>query len=444
MSPRDASKKTGRRALPIILIILATIVGVTSVFALWAKRQLLETETWSTTSEQLIQHPDVQAALSTFIVTAIYDNVDVEAELADRLPPRLAPLAGPASGALRSGADDVALKALEQPRVQQLWVEANAAAQRKLIALVEHEGEFVATTGGVVTLDLKSLLESVTAQLGLGGKLVAKLPPEATSVEVMRSSELNAVQKGLNLLRKVGYVLTALVLLLYAAAILLAGDRRRTTLRSVGFSFIFVGALVLFARGAAANLVVDSLSEAASSDAAVSAVFDIGTSLLLETAQSIVAYGIVIVLAAWLAGPTGWATSIRRALTPYLRQPGYAYGGLALLLVLVFWWDPVIATHRLVPSLLLIAFAVLGTEMLRRQVIREFPDHVTPGSPGGAAQGIADRIRRPSVATAGAPSAAVGADPRVGEIERLAGLRDSGALTDDEFAVEKARILGPG
>jgi hypothetical protein len=31
-----------------------------------------------------------------------------------------------------------------------------------------------------------------------------------------------------------------------------------------------------------------------------------------------------------------------------------------------------------VPSLLLISFAVLGIEMLRRQVIREFPDHVTP------------------------------------------------------------------
>ena len=442
MSPRDATKKTGRRALPIILILLATIVGVTSVFALWAKRQLLETETWSTTSEQLIQDPDIQAALSTFIVTAIYDNVDVEAELADRLPPQLAPLAAPAAGAIRSGADDVALKALEQPRVQQLWVEANAAAQSKLIALIEDEGKFVATTGGVVTIDLKSLLESVSAQLGLGGKLVAKLPPEATSVEVMRSNELEAVQKGVNLLRKIGYVLTALALLLYAAAILLAGDRRRTTLRSVGFSFIFVGVVVLFARGAAGNLVVDSLSEAASSDAAVTAVYDIGTSLLLETAQSIVAYGIVIVLAAWLAGSTRWATSLRHALTPYLRQPGYAYGGLAMLLVLVFWWDPVIATHRLVPSLLLIAFAVLGTEILRRQVIREFPDHVTPGSPGGAAQGIADGMGEPRVATAGAPAAAVSADPRVGEIERLAGLRDSGALTEEEFAAEKARILG--
>ncbi len=444
MSSAAADEKTGRRALPIILIVLATVIGVASVFALWAKRQLLETETWTETSEELIQHPEIQDAVSTFIVTAIYDNVDVEAALAERLPPELAPLAGPAAGALRGAADDVALKALEQPRIQALWVEANEAAQSKLIALIEDEGEFVATTGGVVSLDLKSLLEQVTAQLGIGSKLVTALPPEASSIEVMQSDELEAAQKGVNLLETVGYVLTALVLLLYAAAIWLAGDRRRTALRSVGFSFIVVGAAVLFARSAAGNVVVDSLSEAASSDAAVSATFEIGTSLILETGQSIVAYGIVIVLAAWLAGPTRFATSIRHAITPYLRQPSYAYGGLAVLLALLFWWDPVVATHRVVPSLLLIAFAVLGTEMLRRQVIREFPDHVMTGSPAGIAQGLAERMREGRerrVASAGGQAIAAGGDERLGDIERLAGLRDSGALTEEEFAAEKARIL---
>ena len=446
MSEGDAKRKTGRRALPIILIVLATIIGIVSVFALWAKRQLLETETWSTTSEELIEDADIQDALSTFIVTAIFDNVDIEAELANRLPPQVAPLAGPIAGALRGGADDVALKALEEPRVQQLFVDASAGAQSSLIALIDHEGEFVSTTGGVVTLDLTSVLESVTAQLGLPD-VAAKLPPEASAIEVMRSDELDAAQKGLNFLQAVGWVLTALTLLLYAAAILLAGDRRRQTLRAVGFSFIIVGAVVLFARGAAANLVVGSLSEVASSDAAVTAVFNIGSSLILETGQSIVAYGIVIVLAAWLAGPTRWATSIRHRLTPYLRQPSYAYGGLAALLLLLFWWDPVIATHRVVPSLVLIALAALGTEMLRRQVIAEFPDHVQTGSPAGTAQGIAERMRQgreARVATAGAPPAVATGDQRVGEIERLAGLRDSGALSEEEFAAEKARILGSG
>ena len=48
MSDGGASdEKTGRRALPMIIIVLATIIAIVSVFALWAKRQLLETETWT-------------------------------------------------------------------------------------------------------------------------------------------------------------------------------------------------------------------------------------------------------------------------------------------------------------------------------------------------------------------------------------------------------------
>jgi hypothetical protein len=80
---------------------------------------------------------------------------------------------------------------------------------------------------------------------------------------------------------------------------------------------------------------------------------------------------------------------------------------------------------------------VLGTEMLRRQVIREFPDHVTAGSPAGIAHGMAERMREGRAARVAPPSG----DARLGEIERLAGLRDRGALTEEEFATEKARIL---
>ncbi len=380
MSKPEGSPKSGRRALPIILIVLATIIGITSVMGLWAKRQLLETDTWSTTSEKLIQRPEVQSALSSFIVTTIYDNVDVEKVLAERLPPQAAPLAGPVAGALHGAAQDVALKALQEPRVQQLWVDATRAAQSRLINLIEDKGQFTSNTNGTVTLDLKSLLESVTAELGIGSKLVAKLPAAASSIEIMKSDELGAAQTGVNLLRLAAYVLTALTLLIYAAAIYLAPDRRRETLRGVGISFVVIGVVVLFARKAAGNVVVSSLSGAASSDDAVRATFDVGTSLLQETAQSIVAYGIVIVLAAWLAGPARYATWSRAQLAPYLREPGSAYGGLAAVLALVFWWDPVIATHRVVPSLLLIAFAVLGTEALRRQVIRELGDRVSASS----------------------------------------------------------------
>ena len=114
-----------------------------------------------------------------------------------------------------------------------------------------------------------------------------------------------------------------------------------------------------------------------------------------------------------------------------------------MLLVLLFWWDPVVATHRLAPSMLLIFLLAIGVEALRRQVIREFPDHVTTGSPAGIAHGIADRMRESREGKVAAPAGGAAAgDAKIAELEKLASLKESGVLTDEELAAEKQRILG--
>jgi hypothetical protein len=41
-----------------------------------------------------------------------------------------------------------------------------------------------------------------------------------------------------------------------------------------------------------------------------------------------------------------------------------------------------------------------------------------------------------------AAGAVTGGDDRIAQLERLAALHDSGALTEAEFAAEKAKILG--
>ena len=445
--PNDPANEEhgGHRKLSIVLIVLAAIIGIVSVFAVWAQRQLLDQQAWSQTSEKLIENQDIQTALADYIVTEVYDNVDVEGDLAERLPPELAPLAGPLSGALRQPAQDVAVKALQQPKVQNLWVSASDAAHQRLVSLIEDKGQYVSTSGGVVTLDLQSLLEAVTAQLGIGSKAVAKLPASTASIEIMKSNELSAVQTGVNALKTAAWLLTALALLLFALAIYLGRGRRRETLRDVGIAVVGVGVIVLFARGIAGNALVGSLSGAASVDSAVSATYDIATSLLKETAQSIVIYGVLVVLAAWVSGPSARATAVRRSMTPWLRQPHFAYGGLALILVLLFWWGPLVATQRLLPSLLLIALAVAGVELLRRQVIAEFPDLLSPepgSSPGHRIAGWFQALRGPEGGSVPSEPVPAGAD-HIADLERLARLREAGALSEDEFAKEKKR-LEPG
>ncbi len=405
-TPDDGTPRT-RRVLPIVLILLATLIGIVSVLALWAKRQALETDTWVDTSAELLEDETISDAVGDFLVSALFDNVDVEARIAAQLPPEAEALAGPVAGGLRQLADRAADQALQSAQAQAIWEDANRAAHERLLALLDDEGEFASTAGGTVTLDLKGLVTQLASNIGLPSGLADKLPPEAASIEIMKSDELDAAQTGVKALRTIAYVLTALALILYALAIFLARNRRRETLRAVGFSFLVVGLVALLARNAGGSAITSALASTAAAEPPIENTWEIGTSLLKETGQSLVAYGIVIVLAAWLAGPSSWATSIRHALTPYLRQPAYAYGGLAVLLLLLFWWDPVIATHRLVPSLLLIVFLAIGVEALRRQVIREFPDHVTPGSPAGAAQAMAGRMseaRESKVEDSGAPA----------------------------------------
>ena len=116
MAEPAATGKQGRRWLPIALIVLASIIGVISVFALWSKRQLLETDTWVDTSTELLEDEVISDAVADYTVDELFSNLDVAAELATRLPPAVKPLAVPIAGGIRQLADQAARRVLQRPR----------------------------------------------------------------------------------------------------------------------------------------------------------------------------------------------------------------------------------------------------------------------------------------------------------------------------------------
>ncbi len=120
---------------------------------------------------------------------------------------------------------------------------------------------------------------------------------------------------------------------------------------------------------------VDSLATTEAVRPAAQAAWSIGTSVLANVAWSTVFIGVVVVLAAMLAGPTRIATSLRRLMAPYMRdRPDVTFGALGLLLLLLFAWGPIEATKSLTGILIIIVLAVFGTVTLRRQTALEFPD----------------------------------------------------------------------
>jgi hypothetical protein len=429
------------RRTSLALVVLGSLVLFLGAFAVWAARQALSTDDWVETSEELIADAEIQAAVEDFMVNALFDNVDVKGELEGVLPPRLKPLAGPAASGLRELANRVAQRAVESPRLQALWSDANRAAHEQLIVVIEGGGDALSTEGGEVTLDLATLIEQVASQLGID--VSGKLPESIGEVEIIKSDELAAAQDGADLLKKASYGLILLALLIYAVAIWLARGRRRETVRAIGFGWIVVGIAVLVARELAGGAIVDALASTASVEPAIERTWAIGTSLLAASAAALVGYGVVAVLGASLAGPTGVATSIRRDLAPLFGNPVAAYSLLLVIVLLVFLWAPTEGTQRLAPSLVLLVLTVAGFEGLRRKTVADFPDETW--------QSAGTRWRERTAGIRGAVSSRRGdsrtkraEDDRIAQLERLKELRESGILDDDELAAEKRRILDSG
>ena len=431
-----------------LLVITGTLATFLAIGALWINRQALDTNNWTNASSQMLQDKAIRTAVSGFLVDQLYTNVDVTGELRAVLPPRAQPLAGPAAGALRDLAQKVANELLQRPRVQALWEGANRTAHKLFLKTVEGGGPIVSTSNGVVTLDLTGLLQQLESRLGIGGKLAAKIPPGSAQVTVLKSHQLSTAQSVFKVLRALPIVLIVLLLAAFGGAIALGRGRRRKILMMAGFGFIVAGALALIARSLGGDAVVNSVTNTESAKPAVESVWRIGTSLLAEAATAAIGYGVVIVFGAWLAGPTRAAVAIRRALAPYLREPGYAWGGATAIVLLVLAWAPTPGTRHLVPALLLIALFALGVEALRRQTAREFPG-AKHEELGTVIRHSIERIR--SYGTA-APQQHNGdrapgrepeprADSALVRLEQLADLHDRGALTDEEFSEQKRELL---
>lgn len=356
------------------LVVVATLLAFVAIFSLWINRQALNTDNWVTTSGKLLENKAIQTQVATFVVNELYANVDVKAQLQSRLPAQLQPLAGPAAGALHNVAQTAAQRALATGQVQEVWKKANRAAHKTLLKIINGGSKNISTTGGKVTLNLRSIAEQVAGQIGIDPAVANKIPASAASIEILRSKQIDTAQKIAKLIRRLAIILTILVFGLYALAVYLARGYRRETLRSVGFGFIAAGAIAWIARGLAGTYVVDALAKNESVRPATQAVWDIGTSLLLQAAVSAITFGVLLVIAAVLAGPTRYAVRLRRWAAPYLRdRPGVTYAAAGAIYLALIAWAPIAAFRKPLGILVFALLMILATELLRRQTAREFP-----------------------------------------------------------------------
>ncbi len=367
----------------LVLIWVTTVLAVLGIFAVWANRQLLNPNNWANTSGKLLENADVRNGISNYLANQIHANVN-GSRLKAVLPPLLQPLAAPVAAAVQNLAVAGAQRALNDPTVQTIWKDANRVANQTFVNIVNGGKGNVHISGGAVTLDLSALVTDLTNRLGLPN-LASKLPPSVGHLKILKSNQLALVQDIGSALKDLALLLTIIVPLLYALAILLAHGRRRRTLMNVGFAIVVAGVLVLAATAILRPAVVNSLVKVDANKPAGNAVVSIATSMLTEIAGAFVFVGVPLIVAAWFAGPARLAVRGRRAIAPFLRdQPVGTFAIVTVVMALIFIWGPIPAMHRLAGIIVFLVLALVGAAVLRRQTAAEFPD---AGRPVPAATG---------------------------------------------------------
>jgi hypothetical protein len=445
------------------LVVLGSVLAFFSVFSIWIERQALNTDDWVSTSDRMLANSAIRSALSDYLVDQLYENVNVEKELKEILPGDTKDLAGPAAGGLRTVAGQGAERVLETSTAQELWADANRSAHEQLLAVLEDKGEAVSTEEGKVTLNVGSLLTNLADQVGIGASLAEKLPPDAGQIEILRSDQLKTAQNIAVAIKGLALVLSILTFLAFGLAIYLSRESRWVTVLFSGVGLIAAGFAVIVVRQIAGGIVVDQLVTAESAKPAGEAAWSIGTSLMTSIATTVIVFGVLFGIAGWLASPTGSARATRRAIAPALRDyVPWVYAGLAIVVGIYFLSAPTQNLRSFLTALIIAGMAAFGIHELRRQSNEEFPDEsygevfgrtrekVVDAVKGANIGERASKLRLPDVrrpqgegGASEAPTEALSTeDARLARLERLGELREKGVLTDEEFAAEKARLLG--
>ncbi|HSP29780.1 MAG TPA: hypothetical protein VLN74_14600 [Ilumatobacteraceae bacterium] len=357
-----------------LLIVLATIVGMGATLNSWVDRQALDTDEWVSATDEMLADDDVRNALSVYLVGELFRTVDVAGGLENLLPGPSSQLAGPIAASLQSSAVGAVDQSLGTERFRSLWSDANRTAHTAFVRVANgDDGALLGTSGGVLVVDLRELLIQVADRLGLPGTIVEQIPEDAGQLVVFESDQLDAVQQAVRVINVLSLYLFVLVVVLYAAAVVLASDRR-VALRNVGVAVVVGSVLLLIVQRITIDLSVDQLARAERGRDAVDAIVSIATGLLNELAWAWLAVGVMIATYAVLIGPTRAAVAVRRFLAPVMTNPvgawALALGVLALYLLLA----PGISFDRWLPALVVVALFVTAVELLRRQIVREHPD----------------------------------------------------------------------
>ena len=379
-----------------MLIVVACVLAVLSVFVVFVRNEVLNTDTYVSTVTPLASDPAIQAAVAKRVTDQLVTKINVEYRVKRALPGRAGFLATPIATAVQAATNDITLKLVESPKFQELWVEANRRAHKQVVALLTGSGEgALQSSNGEVTVNLAHIEDAAKQALRKKGiTLFDKVSTaDAPTLTLFQSTQLVRLQGLTRLLNRLYILLPIVTVLLFAGGILLTRNRRRGLVRAAAGLAVSM-AVVLVVASVGRDHYLSSLSPSQSKPATLAVIDTISASLLDTVRTTFVVAAVIAVVAAivgnsrmraWLGsrGKPSWMTDGPVHEFAAAHRKGLQWGVIGLgLLLLVVWNQPTALIAIVVVLVALALVALVG--LLAGRSSKSGPDTPDHGPADGA------------------------------------------------------------
>ncbi|TQJ85883.1 hypothetical protein [Streptomyces sp. SLBN-31] len=322
-SARHKPKHRMRALGSALLIILASLLALLAVVAVWANSIVRDTDRYVATMAPLASNPDIQKAVTNRVTDAVLQRVDVDGlvkELSDAaaqkgVPPRIATLVGNLDGPIENGlkqlVSNTVLRVVSSPAFETAWTNANRRAHSAVNkALTGNSDSVVRLKDNEVAVDVGPIVAQVKQRLvdaGLG--VASNIPTVHTDFVVVEGKDVGKVKSYMRVLQIVGNWLPVIAVLIAAAGVFLAVHRRRALIGAaigVFLAMVLLGVALTVFRA----VYLDHLPPGTNSDAA-GAVYDALVRFLRSSVRAVGALALVTAIGAFFVGPSHGAVFTR-------------------------------------------------------------------------------------------------------------------------------------
>lgn len=364
------------------LIVVGCLSAAAAAVGLWARTTALDTETYVDTVAPLPQNEEVSLALAQTVVDTVFQDVDVQQELAQLLPEGLSFLAAPVGEAVRDVSVSLADGIISSDAFATVWTDLNRFAHSQAVAVLTGRDGIVLTQEGAVNLDLTEAASAVRASLEEAG-IGDLLPPprqEGATIVLFEDTQLGVLQTTVDLLDSAYWGLPIVTVLALGAALLVSRDRRRTWL-GIGVGLVIAMAASLLFLDLARGSVVDGIEDPVI-QAGFTALWDQLFTNLTNLQAALLVLSLIIAVVAFLAGPHRWAVLFRKGVGLRIESwraydravsvrgdalgrfvddhlPGVRLSGLVVAVLVLFLWPRLTVGIVLVTVMALIVYLAL-------------------------------------------------------------------------------------